>query len=100
MPTVTTSLSGFGQWVLSEKREGFQQSGVEVVNRTDSNYGEVVEKVASDLRALADAPADLRERISKAARETAERAEWNNFTTYYVTAFRQALDAADKRRTY
>ena len=100
VPTVTTSLSGFGQWVLSEKREGFQQSGVEVVNRTDSNYGEVVEKVASDLRALADAPADLRERISKAARETAERAEWNNFTTYYVTAFRQALDAADKRRTY
>ena len=100
VPTVTTSLSGFGQWVLSEKREGFQQSGVEVVNRTDSNYGEVVEKVASDLRALADAPADLRERISKAARETAERAEWNNFMTYYVTAFRQALDAADKRRTY
>ncbi len=100
VPTVTTSLSGFGQWVLSEKREGFQQSGVEVVNRTDSNYGEVVEKVASDLCALADAPADLRERISKAARETAERAEWNNFMTYYVTAFRQALDAADKRRTY
>lgn len=100
VPTVTTSLSGFGQWVLSEKREGFQQSGVEVVNRTDSNYGEVVEKLASDLRALADAPADLRERISKAARETAERAEWNNFMTYYVTAFRQALDAADKRRTY
>lgn len=100
VPTVTTSLSGFGQWVLSEKREGFQQSGVEVVNRTDSNYGEVVERLASDLRALADAPADLRERISKAARETAERAEWNNFMTYYVTAFRQALDAADKRRTY
>ena len=99
VPTVTTSLSGFGQWILSEKIDRFDNSGVEVVGRTDSNYGEVVETLATDLRILADASADYRERISKAARDTAERAEWDNFIAYYVTAFRTALDAADKRRS-
>ena len=100
VPTVTTSLSGFGQWILSEKRNGFENSGVEVVSRTDSNYCEVVEKLASDLRVLADASVDCRERISKAARDTAECAEWDHFITYYIKAFRTALDAAGKRRTY
>lgn len=100
VPTVTTSLSGFGQWILSEKRNGFENSGVEVVSRTDSNYSEVVEKLASDLRVLADASVDCRERISKAARDTAECAEWDRFITYYIKAFRTALDAAGKRRTY
>lgn len=99
VPTVTTSLSGFGQWILSEKIDRFDNSGVEVVGRTDSNYGEVVETLATDLRILADASTDYRERISKAARDTAERAEWDNFIAYYVTAFRTALDAADKRRS-
>ena len=32
------------------------------------------------------------------ARETAEKAEWNYFITYYIKAFRMALDAADSRR--
>ena len=98
VPTITTSLSGFGQWVLSEGRNGFDNSGVEVITRTDSNYGDVVNAVAAKLRTLADAPAEEREKASKAARETAEKAEWNYFITYYIKAFRMALDAADSRR--
>ena len=98
VPTITTSLSGFGQWVLSEGRNGFDYSGVEVITRTDSNYGDVVNAVAAKLRTLADAPAEEREKASKAARETAEKAEWNYFITYYIKAFRMALDAADSRR--
>lgn len=98
VPTVTTSLSGFGQWILSSSESDFEVSGVEVIKRTDSNYHEVVERLASDLRKLADAGNDYRDKASKAARETAERAEWDYFITYYIDAFRKALDAADKRR--
>jgi glycosyltransferase involved in cell wall biosynthesis len=53
VPCVTTSLSGFGAWANEEKskRVGclFQNStlidGVEVINRTDYNYDEVVESI-------------------------------------------------------
>ncbi len=99
IPTVTTSLSGFGQWILSSSESNFEVSGVEVINRTDSNYNEVVATLANDLRQLADATADYREKASKAARNTADKAEWNYFITYYIDAFRMALEAADKRRT-
>ena len=46
---------------------------------------------------LAGASDDERERISKAARDTAERAEWNYFITYYIDAFKMAVDAAEQR---
>lgn len=98
IPTVTTSLSGFGQWILSSSKSDFEISGVEVINRTDGNYSEVVSTLASDLKKLANASDEYREKAAKASRDTAERAEWNYFITYYVEAFAMALSKADKRR--
>lgn len=98
VPTITTSLSGFGQWVLATGKNGFAESGVVVIPRTDSNYGEVVDQLAGNMLALSNASAELRAADSAAARETADKAEWNYFITYYIEAFRQALAAADKRR--
>lgn len=97
VPTVTTSLSGFGQWVLSTSASDFEQSGVVVIPRSDSDYHSVVEKLASSLRRLADADADDRDKISKAARSTADKALWDYFIVYYVEAFKKALAAADAR---
>ena len=97
VPTVTTSLSGFGQWVLSTSASDFEQSGVVVISRSDSDYHSVVEKLASSLRRLADADADSRDKISKAARSTADKALWDYFIVYYVEAFKKALAAADAR---
>lgn len=98
VPAVTTSLSGFGQWVLSTSRSGFAESGVEVIPRTDSNYNQVVEAAANDMLALSKATPDQYAAYSAAARATADRAEWNYFITYYIDAYRMALAAADKRR--
>lgn len=97
VPTVTTSLSGFGQWVLSTSASDFEQSGVVVIPRSDSDYHSVVEKLASSLRHLAGADADTRDKISKAARSTADKALWDYFIVYYVEAFKKALAAADAR---
>lgn len=97
VPTVTTSLSGFGQWILSTSASDFEQSGVVVIPRGDSNYGEVVEKLASSLRWLADADADTREKVSKASRVTADKALWDYFIVYYVDAFKKAREAASAR---
>lgn len=100
VPTVTTSLSGFGQWVLSDCKNGFENSGVEVIGRNDSNYHEVVNRLASALLQLADASDDYRAAASKAAHATASKAEWDYFVTYYIEAYRQALKAVDNRREH
>ena len=98
VPTVTTSLSGFGQWVLSTGKNGFAESGVVVIPRNDSNYHEVVEQVASNMMALSQAAPEVLASDSAAARATAGKAEWDYFITYYIEAFRIALSASDKRR--
>lgn len=100
IPTITTSLSGFGQWILASSTSDFAISGVEVIPRTDSNYDQVVETLADDLRNLADATDDYRDKASKSARNTADRAEWSYFIIYYVEAYSKALAAADKRRNF
>jgi glycosyltransferase involved in cell wall biosynthesis len=99
VPTITTSLSGFGQWVLSLGHNGFADCGVVVVNRNDSNYQQVVGAMADEMLALSNASAATIAADSAAARETADKAEWSNFITYYVDAFSHALAAADKRRS-
>lgn len=98
VPTVTTSLSGFGQWVLTSGNNGFVKSGVDVIDRTDSNYGDVVEALANDIVKLSETAPETMALYSAAARDTASKAEWNYFITYYVDAYRIALAAADKRR--
>lgn len=98
VPTITTSLSGFGQWVLSLKTNGFVKSGVEVIGRNDSNYGQVVESISSRLNELADATPAKRTKISKAASATADKAAWKYFISYYVEAFGIALKNAKSRQ--
>ena len=98
VPTVTTSLSGFGQWVLASGNNGFDKSGVEVITRNDSNYMEVADRLSKCMFNLSNASADAMASCSAAARETAAKAEWNYFITYYIEAFRIALAEADKRR--
>lgn len=98
VPTVTTSLSGFGQWVLASGKNGFDKSGVVVIPRNDSNYHDVVESLADAMLSMSKASPETLASDSAIARETADKAEWNNFITYYVEAFRMALAVADKRR--
>lgn len=96
VPTVTTSLSGFGQWVLHTSENYFDECGVNVIGRGDSNYGDVVANIASSLRYLTcEAPKSL-QRIANAARRTAARASWANFITYYDEAYCLALSKVKK----
>ncbi|MDE7396128.1 MAG: glycosyltransferase, partial [Muribaculum sp.] len=99
VPTITTSLSGFGQWILSTDRNSFAASGVCVLNRGDFNYDEVADNIASTLASLASTDDKTRTKYSKAARETAKLAAWSNFIKYYITAYNDALYNASCRLT-
>lgn len=95
VPTVTTCLSGFGQWTVESGETGFEISGVEVVRRTDSNYSDAVQGIASAIRRLADS--ESCEQASRAAEATAAKAQWKNFYNYYETAYGTALKKASAR---
>lgn len=97
VPTVTTSLSGFGQWVLSEYTDTFEACGVRVEKRNDSNYEAVRDSIARDLNELiSDSQAKIVE-ITKAAMHTAADASWSHFIKYYCQAYAVALNKADIR---
>lgn len=98
VPTVTTSLSGFGQWVVSTcPDEGLEETGVEVVNRTDSNYTHVISEIMATLRRISKFSPECKQKVSAAASATAERAAWSCFIDYYIESYGIAIEKASKR---
>ena len=97
VPTITTTLSGFGQWILSEKINGFLQSGVDVVHRGDYNYDQASTQIAEQIVRLQDESSDNMLKIRQSAKKTASKAEWANFICYYEKAFSCALEHAASR---
>lgn len=97
VPTITTSLSGFGQWILRAFDNGFEHCGVTVVGRNDSNYNEVVSTITRSLRFLILSDEAEIEVMRKCAFATADRAAWKYFMTYYITAYEIAFQNCAER---
>lgn len=100
VPTITTSLSGFGRWVLRSFTNSFEDCGVDVVERNDSNYSGVADSIARSVRFLTCADESVRSSIQKSAFATAAKANWELFIQYYIEAFDDALENRDKRLHY
>lgn len=92
VPTLTTTLSGFGQWIVSDfENNEIANTGVSVANRTDGNYAEVVESVANTINTLCNSSSDELKEISKKAMETASKANWSYFVDFYIKSFEIAF---------
>ena len=89
IPTITTDLSGFGQWVSKEPKD--ITSGVGIVHRTDENYCEVVESIAKMVLLFAEKTDKEVEKIRQKATKIAQKALWKNFIKHYEKAFTIAL---------
>lgn len=92
VPTVTTSLSGFGQWVMNSRDGGMSSTGVCVVCRNDSNYHDVVSAIAEEIKNLTCTDSKTFLKISKEAFKTAGNANWSLFVDYYLQAFQIAIE--------
>ena len=97
VPTVTTSLSGFGQWALKTSENYFDECGVNVIGRGDSNYESVVDNIAHSIEYLTCADEKEIKKIHKAAMHTASEAAWPKFMVYYDEAYALALSKAEER---
>lgn len=93
VPTVTTSLAGFGNWAAQQK----DQFGVVVVERNDSNFDEVAENIADALLRFDRLPKEEKALARKEAAAVAKKADWKHFFQYYRQAYDIALRNAQKR---
>ena len=99
VPTLTTTLAGFGLWVKSHWKG--EHPGIAVLDRDDSNYDRVVDGVVERVREIAGLDLDVRNRYRENAREVAQIALWNNQIVYYREAYSQAIGkVSDAARTY
>lgn len=97
IPTITTDLSGFGQWIIDIESEGFANSGVKVLHRGDSNYSEVVDEIVDAIETYVGTDSKSIKTFSKKATDTAKLAAWSNFISYYDDAYCKAVSKANKK---
>lgn len=96
IPTVTTSLSGFGLWVRTYFKE--PGNGISVIERTDDNESDVIREMCDFITMFVG----LNEKEHYSARVKAHAisriALWDNLVSYYLDAYAFALDQSTNRR--
>jgi glycogen synthase len=97
VPTITTDLAGFGRWVQSLPEWHDVHDGVEVVHRTDGNYGEVVDDVQGTVALFSSLKRSEVYEMRRRAAAIAEQALWKHFIVYYYRAYDFALRRAAER---
>ena len=98
IPTVTTQLSGFGQWVISHDASTLKATGVEVLRRYDDSFISVSQQLADTIVTLSKMSKKEKTAIDNAASKLAAEAEWKNFIIHYQQAYDIALRRAQERK--
>ncbi len=95
VPTITTSLAGFGLWVQQYYKGN--HSGIKVIDRTDENDQHVVEEVSNALCEQLAHNIDQQEQLRNNAADVSRVALWENQLQYYRLAFSNALQKVEMR---
>lgn len=90
VPTVTTSLAGFGVWVRDYYQGG--HPGIEVLERNDSNYNMVVDGVVAKMIEISKLDDNQRSEYAENARDVSKIALWENNIKYYAQAYTKSLE--------
>lgn len=92
IPTITTTLAGFGVWAKKngDKEQGLSD-GVQVISRNDTNNHEVAEEIAITLYDFTLKSVDQVNVLKKMAADLSDKADWKHFIPYYQEAYCKAL---------
>jgi phosphorylase/glycogen(starch) synthase len=96
VPTITTTLAGFGVWV-KDSVNGIED-GVAVIERNDVNAHEVSLEIAEVISAFSKFDDETIEAIGTKASEISHSVAWSELIKYYYEAYDIALRAIDTRR--
>ena len=93
VPTVTTTLAGFGMWVTKHSNH----EGVDIVRRDDYNEREVVFQITEVIKRYMGMDANAMAEARAAAQDVAATALWNKLFKEYKQAYEEAMDNSVSR---
>ncbi len=93
VPTVTTTLAGFGLWVRSLNMD----AGITVIDRNDDNNEAVVAAIVSVILSFEKMSESRRAELSASAILLARTALWSNLLIHYKNAYSIALEKVADR---
>jgi glycogen phosphorylase/synthase len=96
IPTVTTSLSGFGLWV----RNYFENpgNGIAVIERTDNNENKVITDIMNFISMFIRLDEAGIQEARKKAHAISRIAMWDSLVLHYYSAYEMALVHSSERR--
>ncbi len=98
VPTVTTTLAGFGLWVNNQCEEcGVDEKGISVIERNDENDKEVTENIAKEIINKINFSADDNNIARESAFKISKVALWKTLISNYKEAFDFALQKVETR---
>lgn len=95
IPTITTTLAGFGLWVLSQDANPHEY--ISVIQRTDDNHDFVLEELCRRIISFVGQPDGIKSELREKAYDMACKAFWQNMLSHYDEAFSIALLKASGR---
>jgi len=95
IPTITTSVAGFGRWVDTNFKT--QYGGVSVIHRTDDNDNDVTGELKNTFLWFASLSEEEREKARNEANRFAKKLLWKHLIGHYYEAYKVALDKVDQR---
>lgn len=97
VPTVTTSLAGFGVWINDQVKNILD--GAVVLNRNDHNYDKVVSDLSDVFIHFSELTNEERKHANTQAQKLAQLATWESLIGEYYNTYDFALTKMQKRST-
>lgn len=95
IPTATTTLAGFGQWVMELFPK--EDMAVKVIERNDENAQEVTGHIEGFIRDYLSLNQDEKNKVRNKAFDISRQALWSELIDNYFKAYEVALDKASGR---
>ena len=95
IPTVTTSLSGFGQWIKT--LDPGENDCISIVTRDDNNHDFMVSEIVRIIATMISRPETEIQKMRTEACRVARLALWSKLIGHYYEAFSVALGKAATR---
>ncbi len=96
IPTITTTLAGFGMWV--NQNFGKLDEGVAVIERDDNNDEYVVSQITLNLLKCSNRSAEAKQNARNKAYEISRAVLWSNFIKHYLEAYSDTLNKVSLRK--
>ena len=95
VPTITTTLAGFGLWVKEHYNKN--HPGIEVIHRGDNDDRNVAFEIADWVKNYLDGSILQMDNARENAKDVSQIALWDNLLEYYRRAYDMALERAELR---